>query len=261
MAGMPDEGASSVQRVIAILTALGEHDGTPGNVGVVEVARLVGREKSQISRTLRTLAESGLRRPRPGHARATGSAGGSSPSPRGPVSSSSSCARPRSCAGSSTRSANASTSPSSTAPTPARSCPRTRRARCRPRTSSAALPRCTRPRAGRRSCSTRRNATSACCSTAASFVAHGPKAPKDVDEFIARVRRAAGKGFATCVDEFDADLAAAAAPVRDLAAGSSPPSTSPGRSSASAATSPPPAATSRSAAGYLSENLGWRRTS
>jgi len=58
---MADEAASGLQRAITILETLGsEAARRPHGVGVVEIARLVGREKSQVSRTLKTLAEAGL---------------------------------------------------------------------------------------------------------------------------------------------------------------------------------------------------------
>lgn len=58
---MADEAASGVQRAIAILTSLGSQAGTHADgLGVVEIARLVDREKSQVSRTLKTLAAAGL---------------------------------------------------------------------------------------------------------------------------------------------------------------------------------------------------------
>jgi len=58
---MVDEPAGTLQRAIAILVTLGSDAVTrQGSVGVVEIARLVGREKSQVSRALKTLAEAGL---------------------------------------------------------------------------------------------------------------------------------------------------------------------------------------------------------
>lgn len=58
---MAAEGSTSLHRAIAILTALGSPEGTAGQgIGVVQISRLVGREKSQVSRTLKTLAEAGL---------------------------------------------------------------------------------------------------------------------------------------------------------------------------------------------------------
>ncbi|MBV9844000.1 MAG: IclR family transcriptional regulator [Kutzneria sp.] len=58
---MTDEGSTSLRRAIAILTALASPAGTsPSGAGVSKIARLVGREKSQVSRTLRTLAGAGL---------------------------------------------------------------------------------------------------------------------------------------------------------------------------------------------------------
>lgn len=59
--GMADAGSTSLHRAIAILTALGSPEATAGEgVGVVQIARMVNREKSQVSRTLKTLAEAGL---------------------------------------------------------------------------------------------------------------------------------------------------------------------------------------------------------
>lgn len=58
---MADEGASTLRRAIAILTALGSDPVTSrGSAGVLDISRLVGREKSQVSRTLKTLADTGL---------------------------------------------------------------------------------------------------------------------------------------------------------------------------------------------------------
>lgn len=58
---MTVEGASSVHRAAAILLALGsEESADRGGLGVVEIAHRVGREKSQISRALRVLEETGL---------------------------------------------------------------------------------------------------------------------------------------------------------------------------------------------------------
>jgi IclR family transcriptional regulator, KDG regulon repressor len=58
---MANEGSTSLNRAIDILVALGSPAGTEQRgCGVGEVARLVGREKSQVSRTLKTLAEAGF---------------------------------------------------------------------------------------------------------------------------------------------------------------------------------------------------------
>jgi len=58
---MADEGSTSLHRAIAILNVLGSPDGVTGQgIGVVQIARMVNREKSQVSRTLKTLAEAGL---------------------------------------------------------------------------------------------------------------------------------------------------------------------------------------------------------
>lgn len=52
---------TSLGRGLEILLALGGDDAAArGGLGVVRIATLVGREKSQVSRALRTLAESGL---------------------------------------------------------------------------------------------------------------------------------------------------------------------------------------------------------
>jgi IclR family transcriptional regulator, KDG regulon repressor len=51
----------NLKKELAILVALGSEEAVEnGGLGVVRVAELIGREKSQVSRALRTLAESGL---------------------------------------------------------------------------------------------------------------------------------------------------------------------------------------------------------
>lgn len=58
---MATESSSSVHRAVAILLALGAEDPPErSGLGVVEIARRVGKEKSQISRALRVLEETGL---------------------------------------------------------------------------------------------------------------------------------------------------------------------------------------------------------
>jgi IclR family transcriptional regulator, KDG regulon repressor len=58
---MPAAGEMRLERMIDILTALGEPESTTnGGLGVVRVAEIVGREKSQVSRALRTLNHAGL---------------------------------------------------------------------------------------------------------------------------------------------------------------------------------------------------------
>jgi IclR family KDG regulon transcriptional repressor len=58
---MAAAGEMRLERMIDILTALGEPESTTnGGLGVVRVAQLVGREKSQVSRALRTLHDAGL---------------------------------------------------------------------------------------------------------------------------------------------------------------------------------------------------------
>lgn len=52
---MAGEGLSSVQRALDVLRALGQ-----GPMGVQDVARALGKEKSQISRTLKLLAQEGF---------------------------------------------------------------------------------------------------------------------------------------------------------------------------------------------------------
>lgn len=254
MAGMAEEAASSVQRVIAILTALGEHDSS--SAGVVEVARRVGREKSQVSRTLKTLAESGLvdRDPdtlgyRLGWRFFT-------------LAAQSGEQQLLTCAPEIMRGLvrtvgervhltvlDGTDALTLLSENPARS------------VQTANL-------VGR---ATALHSTS--CGQAllfdtapddiralldgVSFAARGPKASRDVEEFIGRIRRAASKGYATCVDEFDTDLAAAAAPVRDFR----------GRIVAAINISGPKFRLARNlsaagrqvraAAGYLSRNLGW----
>jgi IclR family transcriptional regulator, KDG regulon repressor len=58
---MADESSTSLARAIAILTVLGSPEATAdGGIGVVQIASLIGREKSQVSRTLKALAAAGL---------------------------------------------------------------------------------------------------------------------------------------------------------------------------------------------------------
>lgn len=58
---MAAAGELRLERMIDILTALGEPESTRnGGLGVVRISELVGREKSQVSRALRTLAGTGL---------------------------------------------------------------------------------------------------------------------------------------------------------------------------------------------------------
>ena len=60
-APMPTQDATGLRRGLAIVEVLAEHAATDGApLGVVRIAELVGREKSQVSRTLRTLAETGF---------------------------------------------------------------------------------------------------------------------------------------------------------------------------------------------------------
>ena len=52
---------ANLRRELAILTVLGGEEAVEGGgLGVVRIAELIGREKSQVSRTLKTLAESGF---------------------------------------------------------------------------------------------------------------------------------------------------------------------------------------------------------
>ena len=60
-APMPTQDATGLRRGLAIVEVLAEHAAADGGpLGVVRIAELVGREKSQVSRTLRTLAETGF---------------------------------------------------------------------------------------------------------------------------------------------------------------------------------------------------------
>ncbi|GAA3679754.1 IclR family transcriptional regulator [Nonomuraea antimicrobica] len=52
--------ASGLRRDLELLDVLATYGGTGGGVGVVRVAELVGREKTQVSRALASLAEEGL---------------------------------------------------------------------------------------------------------------------------------------------------------------------------------------------------------
>ncbi|RVW00815.1 IclR family transcriptional regulator [Rhodococcus xishaensis] len=57
---MASEVSTSVQRALDILIALGAAGSRGDSLKVGEVARAVGREKSQVSRSLKTLAEAGF---------------------------------------------------------------------------------------------------------------------------------------------------------------------------------------------------------
>lgn len=57
---MAPEGSTSLNRAIAILNVLGSATVAGEGIGVVQIARLAGREKSQVSRTLKTLTEAGF---------------------------------------------------------------------------------------------------------------------------------------------------------------------------------------------------------
>src|ERR671916_1806001 len=58
---MVGEREINLRKELAILIVLGREEAVEnGGLGVVRVAELIGREKSQVSRALRTLAESGL---------------------------------------------------------------------------------------------------------------------------------------------------------------------------------------------------------
>lgn len=60
LVAMAPERATSLSRALDILNTLGTVPVADGDgVGVVQIARLIGREKSQVSRTLKTLAEAG----------------------------------------------------------------------------------------------------------------------------------------------------------------------------------------------------------
>ncbi|MBA3366523.1 MAG: helix-turn-helix domain-containing protein, partial [Actinobacteria bacterium] len=57
---MVAETATSLRRGLAILFALEGEASQNGGLGVTRIAELVGREKSQISRSLKILAQYGL---------------------------------------------------------------------------------------------------------------------------------------------------------------------------------------------------------
>lgn len=58
---MAQDSSTSLTRAIAILVALGSPDVAGGHgIGVIQIAKIIGREKSQVSRTLKTLSEAGL---------------------------------------------------------------------------------------------------------------------------------------------------------------------------------------------------------
>lgn len=53
-----EDGGGPVQRALSVLDLLGEEGASP--LGVVEIARQLGRDKSQVSRVLKILADSGF---------------------------------------------------------------------------------------------------------------------------------------------------------------------------------------------------------
>ncbi|MDQ8702420.1 IclR family transcriptional regulator [Streptomyces sp. LHD-70] len=58
---MTVEGSSGLHRTVAILTVLGSDEAAEqGGLGVVEIARRVGKEKSQVSRALKSMEQTGL---------------------------------------------------------------------------------------------------------------------------------------------------------------------------------------------------------
>ncbi|MGH9304371.1 MAG: IclR family transcriptional regulator [Acidimicrobiales bacterium] len=58
---MAGDGSTSLARAIAILSVLGSPEATAGDgMGVVQIAHVIGREKTQVSRMLRALAEAGF---------------------------------------------------------------------------------------------------------------------------------------------------------------------------------------------------------
>ena len=93
---MADDGGTSLRRGLRTLEVLAGADGDGDRgLGVVDVARRLGVDKSQASRTLRALAEHGLAE-RDAVSAATASARASSPMRRS-CPSAGSCARPRRC--------------------------------------------------------------------------------------------------------------------------------------------------------------------
>jgi IclR family transcriptional regulator, KDG regulon repressor len=54
------EAATSLRRGVAILLTLGSEEAAGGGLSVTRIAELIGREKSQVSRTLKILTEFGL---------------------------------------------------------------------------------------------------------------------------------------------------------------------------------------------------------
>jgi IclR family KDG regulon transcriptional repressor len=57
---MANGGSTSLSRALAILNVLGTVGADGEGLGVMQIARLVGREKSQVSRTLKALQEAGF---------------------------------------------------------------------------------------------------------------------------------------------------------------------------------------------------------
>lgn len=216
MSGMTAEAAGGVDRIVAILRALAENETAPhGSAGVVEVARAVGREKSQISRALRTLAESGLvdRDPHSLEYRlgwrffALAAGAGEhrllATAPdvlRGLVRTVGERAHLTVLSGGEVLTV-ASESPS-------------RIVQAVGWVGRATPLYCT--SAGRALLVDHDDASICDLLSTTGLAPRGPKAPQDTAEVIARVRESARRGYAACVDEFEEGLAAVAAPIHDF---------------------------------------------
>ena len=77
------ERETSIRRGVEVLLSLAEEEAVAGGgLGVTRIAELLGREKSQVSRSLKALNEYGLVQAQAYSS--TASAGGSTPSPSSP---------------------------------------------------------------------------------------------------------------------------------------------------------------------------------
>ena len=216
MSAMTAETAGGVHRIVAILRALGEYETAPhGSAGVVEVARAVGREKSQVSRALRSLADSGLVDRDPdsleyrlgwrffalaAHAGEHQLLATAPAVLRGLVRTVGERAHLTVLSGDEVLTL-LSESPS-------------RAVQAAGWVGRVTPLYCT--SSGRALLFDHDEMSLRELLSTMDFEPRGPKAPKDAAEVITRVRGAARRGYAPCIDEFEEGLAAVAAPVRDF---------------------------------------------
>jgi DNA-binding IclR family transcriptional regulator len=213
---MADESSTSLSRAIDILTVLGSPQSTGADgVGVVQIARLIGREKTQVSRTLKTLAEAGfvLRDPDTLRYRLgwrifslAAAAAGQQLLTLTPHVLRQLVARVRECAHLSVLEGSGLLTLMSESPPWA--------IQAVPWVGRIAPLHCT--SAGRALLFDHTDAEVRALLEGADLAAGGPNAPRDVDEVLARLHQARRRGYVIVNEEFEPGHVAVAAPVRDF---------------------------------------------